>query len=120
MEATPGGGPARRTVRGNGGRAVFAVVYRWRLLPGREAQFVDGWERVTRAIRASCGSFGSRLHRRDDGTWLAYARWPDERARARCQASEPEGRRLMREAVAEDLGETRSEIVSDLLDEPRG
>ena len=42
-----------------------------------EAQFIDGWKRVTRAIYDTCGSYGSRLHRCEDGTWLAYARWPD-------------------------------------------
>jgi hypothetical protein len=33
------------------------------------AVFVDGWQRVTTAIRENCGSYGSRLHRAADGTW---------------------------------------------------
>lgn len=102
------------------GADVFAVVYRWRLRPGMEEQFVDGWERVTRAIHRSCGSYGSRLHRCSDGTWLAYARWPDAAARDACEHEEHEGRRLMREAVAEDLDEVTMTIVSDLLAEPPG
>ena len=56
---------------------MIAIVYRWRVTDGMEEQFVDGWSRVTRAIREHCGSHGSRLHRAEDGTWLAYARWPD-------------------------------------------
>ena len=97
---------------------MFAVVYRWRLHPGREEQFADGWARVTRAIAATCGSFGSRLHRADDGTWVAYARWPDAAARERCAFDEPEGERLMAEAVAERFPELRLELVTDLLREP--
>ena len=97
---------------------MFAVVYRWRLHPGSEEGFVDGWERVTRAIAEQCGSFGSRLHRADDGTWVAYARWPDAVTRERCVVDEPEGARLMAEAVAERFPELAMELVSDLLQEP--
>jgi hypothetical protein len=63
---------------------MFVAIYRWRLRPGMESQFVDGWERVTRAIYGQCGSYGSRLHKCEDGTWLAYARWPDAATRDRC------------------------------------
>ena len=99
---------------------MFTAIYRWRLKPGLEPQFVDGWERVTRAIHASCGSYGSRLHHCTDGTWLAYARWPDAAARDACEHDEVEGRRMMREAVAEDFDAMLGEIVSDLLAEPAG
>jgi hypothetical protein len=96
---------------------MFAVVYRWRLKPGYEEQFVDGWSRVTRAIHAGCGSYGSRLHRAGDGTWVAYARWPDAGTRERCEPGDVEGSRLMREAVAETFPETTMDIVQDLLRE---
>ena len=98
---------------------MFAVIYRWRLHPGREEQFVEGWNRVTRAIQRSCGSYGSRLHRADDGSWVAYARWPDDQTRKGCQHGETEGARLMAEAIAERLPEIATELVSDLLAEPR-
>jgi heme-degrading monooxygenase HmoA len=98
---------------------MFAVIYRWRLKPGYEEQFVDGWARVTRAIHAGCGSHGSRLHRAGDGTWVAYARWPDAETRERCEHGDLEGARLMREAVAETFPETIMDIVQDLLHEPR-
>jgi heme-degrading monooxygenase HmoA len=97
---------------------VFAAIYRWRLKPGMESQFVDGWERVTREIHKVCGSYGSRLHRCDDGTWLAYARWPDAATRDACEHGETEGRRLMREAVAEDFDDILCDLVTDLLQEP--
>jgi hypothetical protein len=79
---------------------MFVAIYRWRLRPGMESQFVDGWERVTRAIDAECGSHGPRLHKCADGTWLAYARWPDAAPRDVCDNQEQEGRRLMWEATA--------------------
>lgn len=97
---------------------MFTAIYRWRLHPGMEAQLMAGWERVTKAIHERCSSYGSRLHRCSDGTWLAYARWPSAAARDACEHDEQEGRRLMREAVAEDFDDVLGEIVSDLLVEP--
>ncbi|MFG2391209.1 hypothetical protein ACGFYF_20195 [Streptomyces lavendulae] len=97
---------------------MFAVVYRWRLHEGKERQFVEGWRRVTDAIHARCGSYGSRLHRADDGTWVAYARWPDAESRERCAVPDPEGVALMSGAIAERFPETRLQIVEDLLAEP--
>ncbi|MFD0265069.1 antibiotic biosynthesis monooxygenase family protein [Streptomyces sp. NPDC127106] len=97
---------------------MFAVIYRWRLHEGMEQQFADGWHRVTAAIHATCGSYGSRLHRAHDGTWVAYARWPDEETRARCGEPDPDGLAMMREAVAEGFPETRLLLVDDMLAEP--
>jgi hypothetical protein len=97
---------------------VFAVIYRWRLHTGAEESFVDGWTRVTRAIDAECGSYGSRLHQAEDGTWVAYARWPDAATRERCQHTEIEGERLMSQAVAKRFETLTMDIVIDLLREP--
>ncbi|MFE2150267.1 antibiotic biosynthesis monooxygenase family protein [Streptomyces lavendulae] len=104
--------------RDEGEPAMFAVVYRWRLREGKEQQFAEGWRRVTEAIHARCGSYGSRLHRADDGTWVAYARWPDAESRERCAVPDPEGVALMSGAIAERFPETRLQIVEDLLAEP--
>ncbi|MFJ9825226.1 hypothetical protein ACIRSU_12750 [Streptomyces sp. NPDC101160] len=97
---------------------MFAVIYRWRLQPGLEEQFVEGWHRVTAAIRLRCGSYGSRLHQTDDGTWVAYARWPDAATRDRCGTVDAEGLTMMREAVEERFPEIRMQIVDDMLAEP--
>lgn len=97
---------------------MLTAIYRWRIKGGMEAQFVEGWERVTRAIYEDCGSYGSRLHRCQDGTWVGYARWPDAATRDACGHGEVEGRRMMREAVSEAFEDIVGEIVSDLLREP--
>ncbi|HEV7210214.1 MAG TPA: hypothetical protein VGN47_00690 [Blastococcus sp.] len=94
---------------------MFAVIYRWRLHPGHEESFTTGWELVTAAIRNTCGSYGSRLHRADDGTWVAYALWPDAESRKRCRHGEHEGERLMAEAVSENLPQITMTVASDLL-----
>jgi len=56
---------------------MFCVIYQWKVKPGKEEEFRDTWRTITEAIFHQHGSLGSRLHRNDDGTWLAYAQWPD-------------------------------------------
>ena len=93
------------------------VLYRWRLVPGREAEFADAWRSATEALLAY-GSLGSRLHRGDDGLWYGYAQWPDEDTRERafahagCDASLYE---RMRACTLERLPEIRLAPVADLL-----
>jgi heme-degrading monooxygenase HmoA len=56
---------------------MFVVLYRWRIKSGHEDEFRDAWRRATNKITERYGALGSRLHRVDDGSWLAYAQWPD-------------------------------------------
>jgi quinol monooxygenase YgiN len=103
---------------GDAPRCRFAVIYRWRLKTGAEAQFVAGWTRLTHAIRAERGGLGSRLHRLPDGSWLAYAQWPSRDAWEQAQAApalDPEGSVLMREAIVESEPPLLLEPVADLL-----
>lgn len=82
----------------------LAVIYRWRLHHGKEEQFRQGWERATQLYISTRGALGSRLHRADDGTWVAYAQWPSRTAweQAHAQGSpDPDAARLMREAEEE-------------------
>lgn len=58
----------------------FAVIYRWRLKPGSEEGFVHDWRTITLEFLHSQGSLGSRLHHCEDGTWVAYAQWPNRKA----------------------------------------
>jgi hypothetical protein len=100
---------------------VFAVIYRWEIVPGREEQFVAGWRRCSTGIRQKFGSYGSRLHRTDDGLFVSYGRWPDPEAREVYRAEldfDPVSFHMMRDAIARELPETRMYIVGDLLDEP--
>ena len=99
--------------------AGFMVIYRWRLHPGREQQFIDCWSRNTPIIAERCGGLGSRLHRAEDGSWLAYAQWPD-RATWERSYSVPDWRteaehRQWAEAVAETFPRILLEPVADLL-----
>ena len=67
---------------------MFAVIYRWRIVPGGEAAFREAWEQVTHRLRDERGGLGSRLHRDAEGRFVAYAQWPD---RASWEASRSAG-----------------------------
>lgn len=63
----------------------LVVIYRWRVNTGMEEQCRRGWEAVTREFIKERGGLGSRLHIDEDGTWWAYAQWPDRSTWSRAQ-----------------------------------
>lgn len=99
---------------------MFVVVYRWRLRPGFEDSHRAGWRAVTASIRRVHATGGSRLHRDADGTYIAYAVWPDEatyeRARAAPSAASAADRALMREGIEGEVEVLhRMTVLDDLL-----
>lgn len=102
---------------------MFAVIYRWRVIPGLAAQFEAAWAAGTAAISREFGGLGSRLHKADEGIYIAYAQWPDKAAwekamETRMRHSDDEARRAYREAILEFETLAMGEVVSDLLDQP--
>lgn len=61
---------------------MFVAIYRWRIDPNGEHDFVANWRRITRRGLA-VGSGGSSLFRDADGCWVAIARWESRQARDR-------------------------------------
>ena len=101
------------------GAARFCVIYRFRLRDGMESRFKECWSRVTEAIRDTRGGLGSRLHKASDGTWAAYAQWPDRETWARSQQmdaiDDAEAIEMMASAIAERLPPILLETQVDLL-----
>ena len=95
----------------------FVVLYRWKIKPGHEVEFVEAWTEMTEILRAR-GSLGSRLHRGNDGLWYAYAQWPSAGTRSAAFASplppNDAGDR-MDAAVAERFPEVILDLVADFL-----
>ena len=86
---------------------MYVAVYAWRVKPGHEDRFREAWRRGTEAITRIYGSFGSRLHRAEDGRFIGYAEWPDEATwrkafEARMVYDDPEARAMCVEALEED------------------
>lgn len=97
---------------------IFCAIYRWRLHPGTEEQFVRAWSRVTQLLRSERGSLGSRLHRGPDDIWYSYTQWPSAEAKVEALALPsvaPEAWQQLRDAIAESLPEIVLEPVVDHL-----
>ncbi|MFI5301361.1 MAG: hypothetical protein ACHREM_25020 [Polyangiales bacterium] len=97
-----------------------AFVYRWRARPGLEAQCEQAWAEVTDDMRAR-GSGGSCLHRAEDGTYVAYARWKSRAHRDECFAAAgvTDARRRLRESIETDLEVMELTVVDDRLADAR-
>lgn len=100
------------------GNVGFVVMYRWRVDPDREGLFISTWEALTHAIREKRGGMGSRLHRNEEGHFVAYAQWPDRDAWEQSQAkasADPEVSDAMKDTVLETFPPVLLDPVRDLL-----
>ena len=98
---------------------MFVVLYRWRVSPNLEKQFVENWSARTAYLREKYDSLGSRLHRANDGIWYSYAQWKSVEQREQAFNAESntvsETSQKMREAIEESFPEIQLEITSDYL-----
>jgi hypothetical protein len=97
---------------------MFVAIYRWRLHPEREQDFIANWQRITQEGLAG-GSGGSSLFRNAQGLWVAIARWSSREARDRFFAAldrsgdDSEMTRRARLAVIERLPDEELDSMLD-------
>ncbi len=98
---------------------MFVVLYRWRIRPNLEQQFVENWSARTAYLREKYDSLGSRLHRGNDWIRYSYAQWKSAEQREQAFAAESntgsETSQKMREAIEENFPEIQLEVISDYL-----
>ena len=99
---------------------MFIVLYRWRIKPEKEAQFIKSWSEITDYFLKNWDSLGSRLHRGNDGLFYAYAQWKsaDAREYAFANAIKLAAGELMKDAIDESLEPIMLENLSDFLVHP--
>ena len=95
-----------------------AVFYHWKVKEGREDDFEAAWAEVTRDGKERCGSHGATLSRCDDGTYAAYAVWPDKESREKCwlgEESQTEEAKTLVDCTEEKLSEVLMDVKTDLM-----
>ena len=96
---------------------MLATFFEWRIHEGKEQQFRDGWDAVTRMLHQD-GSYGSSLFTNAAGHYCAFAIWPDKQTRDRAFApylEKPTDQHLLvREAIAEEIQRMDLDCVNDL------
>lgn len=60
---------------------MLAVIYRCHIKENHIDSYKQDWEKVARYFIAEKGAIGSVLHRAQDGSWVAYSRWPNPELR---------------------------------------
>lgn len=60
---------------------MFAVIYRFYLLPGSEEAYLALWKTIASYFVTQRGALGSTLHKGEGGLWIAYSRWPSKAVR---------------------------------------
>lgn len=98
---------------------MFNVIYRWRVKESCEESFRDAWRRATEAIHQKYYSLGSRLHKSDDGRWIAYAQWRSREDWQAMQnsplAADEEAFAVMRDSIEGTTEVTCMTLADDLF-----
>ena len=98
---------------------MFAILYAFHTKPGQEANFEAAWEALTHLFYDHAGSLGSRLHKPQGATYIAYAQWPDRSAWERAGALLPPEAEAIKTALRESCEKTEIvyelEVATDLL-----
>lgn len=96
---------------------MLIALYRWKIRAGFEQQFIDRWSKITLYYLENHGSFGSRLHRGNDGLFYGYAMWPtlEQRNNAFDTGVEHPARAGMIEAIEESFPEVLLDVEADFL-----
>ena len=99
----------------------FTALYSFQVYPGKESQFEEAWEALTRLIYQHEGSYGSRLHKTPLGLYIGYAQWPSRQAWSSAGGKLPpeaaDLRTRMRDACSQIKTLHEMEVVCDLLRE---
>ncbi len=97
---------------------MFIALYQFKVKPGRESAFQEAWHAGTAGIYKARGSLGSRLHKTEEGAYLAYAQWPSAEHYDRKDELPEEVRSalaLMRDCCESVTLLERMTVVDDLL-----
>ncbi|MDN3556835.1 hypothetical protein [Halomonas maura] len=97
---------------------MYTVLYRWIVHPGKEDDFISGWESVTQHFISNHDALGSRLHKVSNNTFAAYAQWSSKEARESAfDANDaPEGAvEKMNQAISERLEPIEMNVILDKL-----
>lgn len=57
---------------------MFSVIYQFEVKPDSKDSFESSWKELTHLIYDYAGSLGSRLHKKDECSYVAYAQWPNK------------------------------------------
>ena len=100
---------------------MFSVIYKFEIKPDRKESFEKSWKDLTLLIYDYAGSLGSRLHKKDECNYIAYAQWPNKETWENSSNKLPEKSneisKLMKESCISIETLYELELTKDLLEE---
>ncbi|MFD2724819.1 antibiotic biosynthesis monooxygenase family protein [Hyunsoonleella rubra] len=98
---------------------MYIVLYSFSVKPNHEDSFIEGWKGLTNMIYQYEGSLGSRLHKKDEQEYVAYAQWPSKEKFESSGSNLPEEanrfRSLMKTSCEAIKIADKFEVIEDLL-----
>lgn len=98
---------------------MHIVIYQFTVKEDHHEEFINSWKDLTQLIYQFEGSLGSRLHKKDKNTFIAYAQWPSKEIFDNSGYKLPESADSIRETMRSTCNQiTRMmelEPVEDLL-----
>lgn len=104
----------------------FTIIYSFKIVDGKEIEFIHCWTELTKLIYQFEGSFGSKLFKANNKLFIATAQWPDRETYDQSGNNLPEQAIDLRKKMRECCSEVKQEfelksVVNDLLkDEQHG
>ncbi len=98
---------------------MFAIIYSFKVRADREQHFLNSWGEMTQLIYQFDGSLGSRLHRKADLEYIAYAQWPSKKHWQNSGDNLPDEADMIRKTLRDSCHEIATlyelEMVEDQL-----
>ncbi len=100
---------------------MFSVIYKFEVKPDRKDSFEKSWKDLTQLIYNYAGSLGSRLHKKDEFNYIAYAQWPDKETWENSSNKLPEKSNEISKLMKESCNSIETlfelELILDLLED---
>lgn len=93
---------------------MFAIIYQAYVDENLEPKFQQLWHQIATYFTQYRGALGSCLHKTENGTWLAYSRWPDKETRDASWPSENDPASDLPEAIKTAIIELKNCIDTDV------
>jgi len=98
---------------------MYIVLYDFKVKPNQAENFIEAWKGLTRLIYEYEGSLGSRLHKKEDLHYIAYAQWPNKSHFNDAGGKLPKAAEIYRDSMKQACSKIeildKLEVVEDLL-----
>ena len=100
---------------------MFSIIYKFKIKPDRKDSFEKSWKDLTHLIYDYSASLGSRLHKKDNCNYIAYAQWPNKETWENSSNKLPKKSKEISKLMIESCNSIETlyelELIEDLLED---